>query len=108
MMARYGTFSAGCAGKILFNALLIVAALIVSVAIPAGNGPVAVFAAPWSANAAEIVARAGGQLVVAGRSSWIIIAVSADDDFVTRLYRAGAILVTDPSFAIGCQPVQGE
>ena len=38
------------------------------------------------------------------------MAVSADDDFVRRLYRAGAILVTDPRFAIGChaEPMQGE
>jgi hypothetical protein len=107
-MATRGTLSAGCAGTILFNAVLIVVALVVTVAIPAGNGPVAVFAAPWSAAAAEIVAQAGGQLVVAGGSPWVMIAVSADEDFVRRLYRAGAILVTDPNFAIGCQPVQGE
>ena len=74
------------------------------------TGPVAVFAAPWSANAAEIVARAGGQLVAAGRSPQIIMAISADDDFVRRLYQAGAILVTDPKYAIGCDvaPMQGE
>ena len=92
------------ASKILLNAAVIAAALGIPVAIPAGKGPVAVFAAPWSANAAEIVARAGGQLVAAGRSPRIIMAVSADDDFVRRLYQAGAILVTDPMYAIGCNP----
>jgi hypothetical protein len=109
-MAECGTVSGNCAGKIAFNAVLIAFALVVTVAIPAGNGPVAVFAAPWSADAAEIVARAGGQLVAAGRSPRIIMAVSADDDFVRRLYGAGAILVTDPRFAIGCNsdPMQGE
>jgi hypothetical protein len=108
-MATRGKLSAGCAGKILFNAGLIVAALVVTVAIPVGNGPVAVFAAPWS-KAAEIVAQAGGQLVAAGRSPWIIMAVSADEGFVRRLYQAGAILVTDPKFAVGCnaEPTRGE
>jgi hypothetical protein len=88
--------------KVVSNAVLIVAALVVTAAIPEGKGPVAVFAAPWSASPAEIVAQAGGQLVAAGRSPWIIMAVSADADFVSRLYRAGAFLVTDQRFAIGC------
>jgi hypothetical protein len=88
--------------KVVSNAVLIAAALVVTAAIPDGKGPVAVFAAPWSASPAEIVAQAGGQLVAAGRSSWIIMAVSADENFVGRLYRAGAVLVTDQRYAIGC------
>jgi cytochrome bd-type quinol oxidase subunit 1 len=101
-MAKYTRFFGSSACKILLNAVVIVAALFVTVAVPAGKGPVAVFAAPWSANAAEIVAQAGGQLVAAGRSPRIIMGISADEDFVSRLYRAGAILVTDPRYAIGC------
>jgi hypothetical protein len=101
----------GPAGRrILLNAILIAASLLATVALPAGKGPVAVFAAPWSATAAEIVARAGGQLIAAGGSSRVIIAVSSDDDFVSRLYRAGALLVTDPRFAVGCniETMQGD
>jgi hypothetical protein len=109
-MTTNTSFSGGAACKLLGNAIVVVAALFVTVAVPAGTGPVAVFAAPWSADAAEIVARAGGQLVAAGRSPRIIMAISADDDFVRRLYQAGAILVTDPKYAIGCDvaPAQGE
>lgn len=109
-MTKYTRFSGSAAGKVLLNAVAVIAALFVTVAVPGGTGPVAVFAAPWSANAAEIVARAGGQLVAAGRSPRIIMAMSADDDFVRRLYQAGAILVTDPKYAIGCDvgPMQGE
>ncbi len=109
-MVASGTRPRGSCGKILLNAILIVAALVVTAAIPAGKGPVAVIAAPWSANAAAIVARAGGKLVAAGRSPRIIMAVSDDDDFVRRLYGAGAILVMDPRYAIGChaEPLQGE
>jgi hypothetical protein len=108
-MVASSAFSGTSGCKILLNAVVILAALAATVAIPVGKGPVAVFAAPWSANAAEIVARAGGQLVAAGRSPRIIMAVSGDDDFVRRLYRAGAILVTDPMFAIGCNSEpQGE
>ena len=109
-MTNCTPFSGSAACKLLLNVVAVVAALVVTVAIPASKGPVAVFAAPWSANAAEIVARAGGQLVAAGRSPQIIMAISADDDFVRRLYQAGAILVTDPRYAIGCDvaPMQGE
>lgn len=108
-MVRGISFSGGLTCKILLNALVIAAALFITVAAPAGKGPVAVFAAPWAANAAEIVAQAGGRLVAAGRSPRIIIAISTDEGFVRRLYQAGAILVTDPKNAIGChfQPIQG-
>ena len=109
-MARCIPSSGGAACKILINAVLIAGALFIVVAAPAGKGPVAVFAAPWAANAAEIVAQAGGQLVAAGRSPRIIMAISADEDFVGRLYRAGAILVMDPRYAVGCHsgPIPGE
>ena len=109
-MTHRTSFSGSAACKILLNAVAVVAALFVTIALPVGSGPVAVFAAPWSADAAEIVAQAGGQLVAAGRSPRVIMAISADDGFVRRLYRAGAILVTDPKYAIGCDtaPVQGE
>ena len=103
-----GTCPGGVFRKVLFNAALIAGAFAITVAIPAGTGPVAVFAAPWSADAAGIVARAGGKLVASGRSSWIIVAVSDDDGFVRRLYGAGAILVTDPRYAIGCDVERGE
>jgi hypothetical protein len=109
-MTVCATSSGSPARKILLDAVLIAAALVVTAAFPAGKGPVAVFAAPWSADAAEIVAQAGGRLVAVGRSSRIIIAVSADDDFVSRLYRAGALLVTDPRYAVGCnaESIQGD
>jgi hypothetical protein len=109
-MTRCTPLSGRAVGSFLLNAVAVVAALFVTVAVPAGTGPVAVFAAPWSANAAEIVARAGGRLVAAGRSPQIIMAISTDDDFVRRLYQAGAILVTDSRYAIGCDvaPMQGE
>ena len=102
------TCPGGVSRRVLFNAVLIAGAFAIMVAIPAGTGPVAVFAAPWSADAAGIVAQAGGKLVASGRSPWIIVAVSADEDFVWRLYRAGAILVTDPRYAIGCDGERGE
>lgn len=90
------------AGTIALNAGGIAMAFAVTVGMPAGGRPVAVFAAPWAADAAEIVARAGGQLVAAGGSPRIVTAISTDADFVRRLYRSGAILVADPSYAIGC------
>jgi hypothetical protein len=98
----------GSSQKILLNAVLIAFAFVITTALPNAGGPVAVFSAPWSDGAAEIAARAGGKLVAAGRSGRIVVATSDDDDFVGRLYQAGAILVTDPRYAIGCRAKSGE
>jgi hypothetical protein len=92
---------------LVLNGLLIVGVLLLATATPPARGAVAVFAAPWSTGAADIVAAAGGKLVAAGRWPWIILAISEDGDFVPRLYRAGAFLVTDPKFAIGCRAGDG-
>jgi hypothetical protein len=87
---------------LVLNSVLIACVLLIAIAAPPATGAVAVFAPPWSPRAADIVATAGGRLVANGRRPWIILAISEDGDFVPRLYRAGAILVTDPKLAIGC------
>jgi hypothetical protein len=107
-MVQSRAMSWGSSRKILINAALIALAFVITTALPSGNGPVAVFAAPWSDNAAEIASRAGGKLVVTGRSDRIVVAISDNDDFVGRLYRSGAILVTDPRYAVGCRANSGE
>jgi hypothetical protein len=106
---------------VVLNALLILGVLLLAAAAPPAHGAVAVFAAPWSDGAAAIVAEAGGRLVAGGRWPWIILAVandgelavldgktavSGDGEFVSRLYRAGAILVADPKLAVGCHTDQ--
>jgi hypothetical protein len=91
---------------IVLNALLILGVLLLAAAAPPAHGAVAVFAAPWSDGAATIVAEAGGRLVAGGRWPWIILAVADDGEFVSRLYRAGAILVADPKLAVGCHTDQ--
>jgi hypothetical protein len=88
--------------SLVLNGLLIVCVLLLAAATPPAQGAVAVFAAPWSTQAADIVVGAGGRLVANGRWPWIILAISDDSDFVPRLYRAGAMLVTDSRLAIGC------
>jgi hypothetical protein len=87
---------------LVLNSLLIFCVLLLATAAPPAKSAVAAFAAPWSTQAADIVAAAGGRLVANGRWPWIILAISEDGDFVPRLHRAGAILVTDPKLAIGC------
>ena len=87
---------------IVINGLLTVVTPALAVSSPSGHGPVAVFTAPWLAGSAQVVARAGGKLVSAGRWPWIITAVSDDPGFVRRLYWSGAILVADPRLAVGC------
>src|SRR5262244_4281 len=101
-------YAGGVFKKMLLNGVLIAIAFAITIAIPASSGPVAVFAAPWSAGAVGVVAQAGGRLVRSGRLPWIIVAVSDDNDFVRRLYRAGAILVTDPIYVIGCDVDWGQ
>jgi hypothetical protein len=88
---------------VLANGALIACVLTAAAVVPPSNGEVAVFLAPWSqeASAVEVVARAGGSLVAAGRP-WAAIAVSDDPHFVRHLYEAGAFLVTAPALAAGC------
>jgi hypothetical protein len=88
---------------IAINAALIAAVLAVAAVWPPQTGPVAVFASPWSAGAAGIVANAGGSLLASSVFPWVIVAKSDEPGFVQRLYDAGAILVTDPRLALGCR-----
>lgn len=58
------------------------------------------FASPTQA--IETIGQAGGTFVAGGRYPWITIAHSESDDFATRLFRAGAILVLNNWAAAGC------
>lgn len=91
---------------IAFNGLLVALVLAAVASWPPSAGPVAVFAGPWAKTAAEVAAAAGGSLVAAGRYPWVVVAVSDDIHFISRLYAAGAVLVTDPHLALGCSTAQ--
>lgn len=71
---------------------------------PTAGRQLAVFTAPWSppGEAARVVARAGGRLVSGGAVGWLVVVRGDAPDMVSRLYRAGAVLVTDAAFALGC------
>src|SRR5690349_21534194 len=73
---------------------------------PKTAGPVAVVVAPWaeSGEAVRIVAAANGTRIGASRGGAVAIARSADADadFVTRLYRAGALLVLAAEAVAAC------
>ncbi|MCF4128174.1 hypothetical protein [Methylobacterium sp. SyP6R] len=83
--------------------LLLLAPLLV-VAVPRSEA-VAVLGRPGSgiAEAAGIVAAAGGVLVRTGAAG-LVVARSSEAGFVGRLYGAGAWLVLDPVVAGGCGP----
>lgn len=86
------------------------AAVILGVLAAAASAPtspfVAVVVAPWSApeRVAAVVAAAGGALVAPARFGWIVIAHSADGDFIPRLRQAGAWFVLDHRSLAGCFP----
>jgi hypothetical protein len=63
---------------------------------PKAAGPVAIVAAPWAAagEAARIVAAADGSLVAATGDATSPSRAPPADDFVARLYRAGALIVS--------------
>lgn len=82
--------------------LFVVGAMAMGLFAPGTSGRVAVIAWPGSGSAAAIVAEAGGDLLQVGAGNWIAVANGEGGDFVQRLYRAGAVLVTSPSVAEAC------
>jgi len=72
-----------------------------------GSREVAVVAPLWAnaAEAAGIVARAGGSIVASAGLSNVIIAQSDNPDFIASLYRSGAWLVLDAVKLRGCLSV---
>jgi hypothetical protein len=69
-----------------------------------GEHQVAVFVSPWdtTAEAASLIAVAGGTLVGEGGIPNVFIATSDRPDFLKALYRAGAWFVMNPIGAHGC------
>jgi hypothetical protein len=84
--------------------LTLSAAAIASVAPAKGAHEVAVLLSPRTglSEAANIIGRAGGELVADGEFPNLVIAFSTRSDFAAALYRAGAWLVLDPLAAHGC------
>lgn len=68
------------------------------------NDRVAVILPPWSDSARimQVIGDAGGELINGGRRDWIAVATSQSTDFVSKLYKAGAVLVIDGSIAAAC------
>jgi hypothetical protein len=89
---------------ILLLLLTLSAAGIASVVPAKGAHEVAVLLSPRTglSDAANIIGRAGGQLVADGEFPNLVIAFSKGPDFAAALYRAGAWLVLDPLAAHGC------
>ena len=77
---------------------------------PKTADPVAVVVAPWaeSGEAVRIVAAVNGTITGASHGGAVAIARSADADadFVTRLYRAGALLVLDAAAVTACLRIE--
>lgn len=67
---------------------------------------VAVFVSPWSPQhkVFGVVATAQGNIVSAGKKDWVAVAQSDEPDFISRLYRSGALLVLNANFATACLP----
>lgn len=93
----------------LAPALLLLALLLAGLGVatlsPSGRGgQYAVIAPPWfgAGQTFSLVASAGGRIADAGGPANIVVAQSADPDFIASLYRAGAWLVVDPVSRRGC------
>lgn len=96
---------------LLLLASVIAIALLICQPVP-GQRQLAVLLPPWDGPmaAAELVARAGGELVDGGGLPSVFIVTSDQPGFATALYRAGAWLVMNPITAHGClytPPPQG-
>ncbi|ADZ72164.1 hypothetical protein [Polymorphum gilvum] len=69
---------------------------------PGKQGMVAVVSAPWSASAAEVSARAGGQILSTGFGGWLAVSTSDEPDYLWRLYSSGAFYVASALVAEAC------
>lgn len=69
---------------------------------PVAGRPVAVFAGMGPATAAEVIARANGQLLAASQDGFVAVAQTGDAAEIDALYAAGAWLVTAAWIASAC------
>lgn len=85
------------------NILICIAVLLTPVLMPKGD-KVAVILPPWakSSHLMQVIADAGGVLVNGGQRDWIAVATSESKNFVSELYKAGAVIVIDGSIAAAC------
>ena len=70
--------------------------------VPGGQGPVAVFAAPWGKPAMEVIAHAEGRIIFIRDESWVALTDASDRQSVDRLYEAGAGFVASALVAAAC------
>lgn len=70
--------------------------------IPGDAGPVAVVAFPWGKPSFEVIAQAEGGIVFVQDGSWIAVTQSPGQEFVERLYEAGAGFVASAAVARAC------
>lgn len=89
---------------LLVNGILAAAALSVPVLLPRPDAPVLVLVAPSGgpAEAMRVVAAAGGVLLDGTRFDPVVIAAGDGPGFASRLYAAGAVLVTASPVRPGC------
>ena len=82
----------------------VVTGLVPTALAPSATRPVVVVVAPWAsaADAAGIVAAADGRLLATASGGRIAIARFTAEDFVARLYRAGALAVIDAATVTAC------
>jgi hypothetical protein len=75
---------------------------------PNAASPVAIVVPPWAepGEAVRIVAAVNGTVVGATRGGSIAIARFAAEDFVTRLYQSGALLVIDAAAVTACFTIE--
>lgn len=85
------------------NILICVSVLLIPILMPKGDR-VAVILPPWAepSHIMQVIADAGGVLVNGGQRDWIAVATSDSNDFVSELYKAGAVIVIDGSIAAAC------
>ncbi|GAB2186008.1 hypothetical protein [Roseibium sp. LAB1] len=91
------------AGYFLASCLL----MLIGVLVPAGDGPVAVFARPWGDSAITVIARSGGPVLFIGDRSWVALTEAGDQQSIANLYRSGAGFVASSFVAQACARLSG-
>lgn len=92
----------------LFFLLLTVAVALFAVGPRNAGDKVVIFVSPFASpeHVLEVISDADGALVGMGRRSWIAFSISDNPNFVTRLYRAGALFVGSAEAFSACLPAQ--
>lgn len=89
--------------SILFGVVIIIMSAMIAF-VPRKDQSIAVIVPPWSDTnkIIEVIGKAGGVIKTQDQIGWVAISQNNNPDIVSRLYKAGALLVINASVVSAC------